>query len=194
MGLDKCKGSVEVLDSSVHEVIDENLSNFVEGVGDVGTSREVSKDLGSNKELNETAEEVKVQEKRDELPVVDQGTSYSSSNLVNHGVVETVVVIDAVNVQTEGMKLETKADESGLSLVSMKAPKGVCETDKDSCVIDMKCSSHKGYAKYVARLQKMFLLFLIMDLWKGGMIEDSWTTTPTHPSKGLVDAGEDSHF
>jgi hypothetical protein len=43
------------------------------------------------------------------------------------------------------MKLEAKADESGLSLVSMKAPKGVCETDKDSCVIDMKCSSHKGF-------------------------------------------------
>ncbi|XP_045801493.1 uncharacterized protein LOC123895282 [Trifolium pratense] len=144
MGLDESKSSVEVLDS-VHEVIDENLSNLVEGVGEVGTSREVSKDLGSNKELKETPEEVKVQEKCDELSAVDQGTSYSSNNLVNQGVVETVVVIDAVNVQTEGMKLEAKADESGLSLVSMKAPKGVCETDKDSCVIDMKCSSHKGF-------------------------------------------------
>ncbi|KAK2357499.1 RING/FYVE/PHD zinc finger superfamily protein [Trifolium repens] len=104
MGLDERKISGEVLDS-VHEVIDENLSNLVEGIGEVGTSREVSKDSGSNKELNETPEEVK----------------------------------------TEGMKLEAKADESGLSLVSMKAPKGVCETDKDSCVIDMKCSSHKGF-------------------------------------------------
>jgi hypothetical protein len=26
------------------------------------------------------------------------------------------------------------------------------------------------------------------------MIEDSWTMTVTHPSKGLVDAGEDNHF
>jgi hypothetical protein len=91
MGLDERKISVEVLDS-VHEVIDENLSNLVEGIGEVGTSRELSKDSGSNKELNETPEEVKVREKRDELPVVDQGTSYSSSNLVNQGVVETVVV------------------------------------------------------------------------------------------------------
>jgi hypothetical protein len=33
-----------------------------------------------------------------------------------------------------------------------------------------------------------------MDLWKSGMIEDSWTMTVTHPSKGLVDAGEDNHF
>jgi hypothetical protein len=51
-----------------------------------------------------------------------------------------------------------------------------------------------GYAKYVARLQKMFLLLLIMDLWKSGMIDDSWTMTVTHPIKDLVDAGEDSHF
>jgi hypothetical protein len=68
MGLDECKGSVVEVLNSVHEVIDENLSNLVEGVGEVGTSREVSKDSGSNKELNETPEEVKVREKRDELP------------------------------------------------------------------------------------------------------------------------------
>jgi len=43
------------------------------------------------------------------------------------------------------------------------------------------------------RLQKMFRVLLIMDLWKSGMKEDSWTTMATHPT-GLVDAGEDSHF
>jgi len=50
-----------------------------------------------------------------------------------------------------------------------------------------------GYVKYAERLQKMFRVLLVMDLWKSGMIEDSWITTITHPA-GLVDAGEDSHF
>lgn len=50
-----------------------------------------------------------------------------------------------------------------------------------------------GYAKYAARLQKMFRVLPVMDLWKSGMIEDSWKMTITHPA-GLVDAGEDSHF
>lgn len=157
MGRDGGKGSVEVFDS-VHEVMNENLSDFVEGVGEVGTSREMGKDsinLGSNKELKEECEEVKDQEKCDEenicdvLHEVDQGTSYSSSSLVNEEVVETVVVIESVlseYINGEDRKLEEKVDESGgLSLVSMKEPKGVSETDNDSCVIDMKCSSHKGF-------------------------------------------------
>lgn len=141
MGLDESEVRVEVLDS-VRDVIDEDLSNLVEGVG---TSREVDNDSGSNKVEDE---EVKIQEKCDEL--VDQGTSCKSSNLVNQEVVERVIVIESAHVQSEcvngeARKLEAKADESGLSLVSMKVAKGVSETDKDSCVIDMKCSSHKGF-------------------------------------------------
>lgn len=147
MGLDESRGSVGVL-GSVHEVIAID--------GEIGTSREVGMNSGSS---NEEAEEVKVQEKydeeniRDELPVADQETSYDSSNSVNQEVVETVVVvIESVHVQTEYVngedrKLEANPDESGLSLVSMKSPKGESEVDKDSCVIDMKCSSHKGFSE-----------------------------------------------
>lgn len=146
MGLDESEVRVEVLEA-VRDVIDENLSNLLEGVGEVGTSREVDNDSGSNKVEDE---EVKVQEKCDELVMVDQGTSCNSSNLVNQEVVERVIVIESAHVQNqcvngEERKLEAKADESGLSLVSMKVPKGVSETDKDLCVIDMKCSSHKGF-------------------------------------------------
>ncbi|CAL5183605.1 unnamed protein product [Lathyrus oleraceus] len=144
---DESRGSVGVLDS-VHEVIAID--------GEIGTSREVGMNSGSS---NEEAEEVKVQEKydeeniRDELPVADQETSYDSSNSVNQEVVETVVVvIESVHVQTEYVngedrKLEANPDESGLSLVSMKSPKGESEINKDSCVIDMKCSSHKGFSE-----------------------------------------------
>ncbi|KAL5096909.1 hypothetical protein RYX36_001236 [Vicia faba] len=166
MGLDERKDRVGVLDS-VHEVVAlDGSNNLVVGDRDCvngafGTSREVGMNSGSSKE---EAEEVKVHEKCDEennhaeLPVVEQETSYNSSNLVNQEVVETVVVvIESVHVQPvqteyvngEDRKLEAKADESGLSLVSMKTPKGVSEIDidKDSCVIDMKCSSHKGFSE-----------------------------------------------
>ncbi|KAL3013568.1 hypothetical protein AAZX31_06G062200 [Glycine max] len=144
----------EVLDP-VH---DRNLSHSVEGVaiarasisGEVG---EVDEDLGSDKELKD---DVKGQDKHDQenisdkLPGVDQGTSYNSNNLVNQEVIETVVVIESVQteyVNEDNTKLEANVDESGLSLVSMKAPKGVSETDKNSCVIDIKCSSRKKIYK-----------------------------------------------
>ncbi|KAG5030929.1 hypothetical protein JHK82_014540 [Glycine max] len=144
----------EVLDP-VH---DRNLSHSVEGVaiarasisGEVG---EVDEDLGSDKELKD---DVKGQDKHDQenisdkLPGVDQGTSYNSNNLVNQEVIETVVVIESVQTEyanEDNTKLEAKVDESGLSLVSMKAPKGVSETDKNSCVIDIKCSSRKKIYK-----------------------------------------------
>lgn len=39
----------------------------------------------------------------------------------------------------------------------------------------------------------MFRVLLTTDLWKSGMIEDSWTTEVTHPAD-LVDAGEHSRF
>jgi len=50
-----------------------------------------------------------------------------------------------------------------------------------------------GYVKYVVRLQQMFRVLVIMNLWKSGMKEGSWKTVATHPA-GLVDAVEDSHF
>ncbi|KAH1110080.1 hypothetical protein GYH30_009125 [Glycine max] len=145
----------EVLDP-VH---DGNLSHSAEGVaiardnisGEAGTSGEVGEDLGSDKEPKE---EVKGQDKRDQenisdnLPGVDQGTSYNSRHLANQEVIETVVVIESVQTEyanEDNRKLEAIVDESGLSLVSMKTPKGVSETDKNSCVIDIKCSSRKEF-------------------------------------------------
>ncbi|CAJ1973675.1 unnamed protein product [Sphenostylis stenocarpa] len=144
---------VEVLDP-VHNG---NLIHLVEGVaiardsisGEAETSREVDENLGSDKELKE---EVKGEDKHgrensgDKLPGVDQGTSYNSNHLVNQEVIETVVVIESVQteyINEDNRKLEVKDDELGLSLVSTKAPKEVSEIDKSSCVIDIKCSSHK---------------------------------------------------
>ncbi|KAJ1402179.1 Zinc finger, RING-CH-type [Sesbania bispinosa] len=162
------KGRGEVL-HPVLEGVDENLSPLVERVaidavdrsslvdrpsmiGEVGTSGEVGKDSGSNKELKEEPEDVKGHDKCDQenicdkLPGVDQGTSYNSNNLVNQEVLETVVVIEPVQteyINGDNRKLEAKANESELSLASMKTTKGVSETDKNSCVIDIKCS--KGF-------------------------------------------------
>ncbi|ESW08973.1 hypothetical protein PHAVU_009G090000 [Phaseolus vulgaris] len=138
-------------------VHDGNLSHLVEGVairsdsisGEAGTSRQVDENSGSDKELKE---EVKGQDKHgrenssDKLPGVDQGTSYNSNHLVNQEVIETVVVVESVQseyINEENRKLEVKVEEAELSLVSMKAAKEVSETDKSSCVIDIKCSSHK---------------------------------------------------
>ncbi|RDX94519.1 hypothetical protein CR513_23087, partial [Mucuna pruriens] len=145
----------EVLDP-VH---DGNLSHLVEGnavarasiSGEAGTSGEVGKDFGSDKE---GLKEVKGLDKHDQenisykLPGVEQGTSYNSNHLVNQEVIETVVVIGSVQseyVNEDNGKLEAKVDESGLSLVSMKAPKEVSETEDNSCVIDIMCSSHKKF-------------------------------------------------
>ena len=80
---------------------------------------------------------------------VDQGTSYNNS-LVSQEVPETLVVIEPFRseyVNRDHRKLEVKVNESGLSKVSMKAPKEVSETDKNSCVIDIKCSSHERFSK-----------------------------------------------
>ncbi|KAL2346681.1 hypothetical protein Fmac_000681 [Flemingia macrophylla] len=145
----------EVLDS-VH---DGNLSHLVEGVailrasisGEAGTSGEVGKDLGYDKVLKE---EVKGQDKHDQENISDkitgvyQGTSCNSKHLVNQEVIETVVVIESDQteyVNEDNRKLEAKVDESELSLVSMKAATVVSETDKNSCVIDINCSSRKKF-------------------------------------------------
>ncbi|TKY71858.1 queuine tRNA-ribosyltransferase subunit QTRTD1 [Spatholobus suberectus] len=170
MDQDRREGRDEVLDS-VHEGVDGNLNHFVEGVvidavdgsslggcasisGEAGTPGVIGKDLGSDKELKEGLEEVKGLDKHDQEKIsdkllgVDQGTIYNSNHSVNREVIETVVVIESVQteyVHEDNRKLEGEVNESGLSLVSMKAPEGVSETDKNSCVIDIKCSSHKKF-------------------------------------------------
>ncbi|XP_014498479.1 uncharacterized protein LOC106759692 [Vigna radiata var. radiata] len=143
----------EVLDP-VH---DKSLSHLVERVAiasdsiseEAGTSRRVDANSGSDKELKE---EVKGQDKHgresfsDKLPGVDQGTSCNSNHLVNQEVIESVIVIESIRTEyrnEDNRKLEVKVEEPGLSLGSMKAAKEVSETDKSSCVIDIKCSSHK---------------------------------------------------
>ncbi|XP_020232364.1 uncharacterized protein LOC109812738 [Cajanus cajan] len=162
MDQNRSEGRGEVL-GSVHEGADGDLSPLVEGVaidgvrggmsGEAGTSGEVGKNLGSDKELKEGLEEIKGQDKHDQENIsgnkllgVDQGTSYNSNHSVNPVVIETVVVIESVqteSVDEENRKLEAKVNESELSLESTKAPEGVSETDKSSCVIDIKCSSRK---------------------------------------------------
>ncbi|RYQ82036.1 hypothetical protein Ahy_B10g100611 isoform A [Arachis hypogaea] len=167
------EGIGEVMDP-VHERVDDNLSHEPDGAavdavgrgslgervtisGEVGTSEQKGKDLGSDKELKVEPEEVESgkkcdhQKNSDTMSEVDQGTSYNSSNLVNQQVVETVVVIEPVQsecVNGDSMKLELKVNESGLSKVSVRAPKGVSEmTDKNSCVIDIRCTNHKRFSE-----------------------------------------------
>ncbi|KAK7302965.1 hypothetical protein RJT34_13862 [Clitoria ternatea] len=178
MDQDRSKGrgeSGEVLDP-VHEGIDGNLSQLIEGVAiaiaidavdgsglggrasvseGAGVSGEVGENFGSDKELKEGLEEVQDQGRcddqeniSDKLPEADQGTSYDWNHSVNQEVIETVVVIESVQteyVNEDTRKLEAKVNQSGLNLVSMKTPKGVLEIDKNSCVIDIKCSSRKKF-------------------------------------------------
>ncbi|KAK7412464.1 hypothetical protein VNO78_03928 [Psophocarpus tetragonolobus] len=157
----------------VDEGVDGNLSHLVEGVvvidaldggslggrasisRESGTSEEVRKDLGFGNDLKTMLEGVKGQDKHDQENIsdskllgVDQGTSYNSNHSINPEVIETVVVIESIQteyVNHDYRKLEANDDESRLSLVSMKAPEGVSETDKNSCVIDIKCSCQKVY-------------------------------------------------
>ncbi|XP_061356424.1 uncharacterized protein LOC133300852 [Gastrolobium bilobum] len=170
----RSKGSGEVLDH-VDEGVDENLGHLVEGVaidagaghslgyrvsinGEDRTSEVMCNDLGLNKELKEGSQEVKGQDMgdpqkiNDTLQGVDQGTSYNSRNSVTREVLETCVVIDSSsqieNANADNMKSEAKDNELRLSKVSMKAPqKGVSETDKNSCVIDVNCGGCKGFSE-----------------------------------------------
>ncbi|KAL2340985.1 hypothetical protein Fmac_008925 [Flemingia macrophylla] len=163
MDQNRSAGGGEVL-GSVHEGVDGNLSPLAEGVaidggrgsmgGEAGASGEVGKDLGSDKELKEGLEEVKGQDKHDQENIsdnkllgVDQGTIYNSNHSVNREAMETMVVIESAQteyVDEDNRKLEAKVNESGLSLDSTRAPEGVSETDKNSCVIDIQCSSRKN--------------------------------------------------
>ena len=167
----RSKGSGEVLDH-VDERVDENLSHLVERVatdagdgcglgdrvnviGEDGTSEEICSDLGLNKELEEEPQEVKghgmgdPQKINDTLCGVDQGTS--SRNLVSGEVLETHVVIDPSaqieHVNGDNGKFKAKVAESGLSKVSMKAPKAVSEIDKNSCAIDINCGSCRVFSE-----------------------------------------------
>ncbi|KAF7803301.1 putative LRR receptor-like serine/threonine-protein kinase [Senna tora] len=99
------------------------------------TSKEVDKDPGLSKELKDGPEEAVDEDMR---------------NLVSEAVPETVVVIDSAetgHVNRDNRKLEVKVNESGLSKVTMRAPKGASEADKNSCVIDIKCSSRQEYSE-----------------------------------------------
>ncbi|RDX99762.1 hypothetical protein CR513_17141, partial [Mucuna pruriens] len=162
----KSKGSGEILDH-VDEKVDGDLNQLVEGnaidagaaesvSGEDWTSEEMCNDLGLNRELKEgpqvnDQDMGDSQEINDTLHGVDQGTSYSSRNLVNGKVPETCVVIDPSPqiecVNGDNRKLEAKPNESGLSKVSMKAPKGVSETDTNSCVIDINRGSCDGFSE-----------------------------------------------
>lgn len=117
-----------------------------------GTSEVVDNDPGLSKELKDEPQGAVNQDMPDQRETtdtfhgVDQGTSYTSRNLVNEAVPETVVVIDSAEteyVNGDNRKLGTKVNESGLNKASMKAPKGASEVDKNSCVIDMRCASPK---------------------------------------------------
>ncbi|XP_019430546.1 PREDICTED: uncharacterized protein LOC109337915 [Lupinus angustifolius] len=166
MDQDGTKRQGEVLDH-VHEGGDENSSVSVEGAviravdgvslggkisisGEVGSSKETGNNSGLNKEMNEGPEEVKGPNKEkiiDTLTVVDEGTSNNSKHLVNQEVLETVVVIDSVqneHVNGDNRKLEAKVTESGLREVPREDLNGVPETDKSSCVIDIRRSNRKG--------------------------------------------------
>ncbi|KAL2616138.1 hypothetical protein AAZX31_08G114700 [Glycine max] len=167
------KGSGEIL-NHVDERVDEDLNQLVEGKaidagaghslgegvsvsGEDGTSEEMCNDLRLKKELKEGPQEVNdqnmgdPQEINDTLHGVDQGTSYSSRDLVSGEVPETCVVIDPFTqiecVNGDNRKLEAKPKESGLNKVSMKVTKGVSETDKNSCVIDINRGSCDGFSE-----------------------------------------------
>ncbi|KAK7247179.1 hypothetical protein RIF29_42056 [Crotalaria pallida] len=159
--------SVMVMDYVVGEGVDENLSHLVEegvvtiaaGAGsrlserdsvnrEDGTLEKICNNSGLNKEVKdgEEPQEVKghgicYQQKINEE--ANQGTSCNSRNLDN-GEEELEIYVE--NLNGDNGKLKAKVNESGLSKVPKKVPKGVvvCETDKSSCVIDVKCGSCKG--------------------------------------------------
>ncbi|XP_047179280.1 uncharacterized protein LOC124846109 isoform X1 [Vigna umbellata] len=173
MDLAKSKGSGEVLDH-VDERVGEDLNQLVEGnaidaggghrldervsvSGEDETTDQMCNGLGLNVELKEGLQEVNdqnlvgPQEINDTLHGVDQGTSYSSRNLVSGEVPETCVVIDPSAqidcVSGENRKLEAKPNDSGLSKVSKKVTKGVSDIDKNSCVIDINRGSCDGFSE-----------------------------------------------
>ncbi|CAI8618672.1 unnamed protein product [Vicia faba] len=137
-----------------------SLGGRVSSCGEDRNSEELCNDLGLNEELNERPLEVKDRNPNfggdpgkinDGLHGVDQGTSYNSRDLVNGEALETRVVIDSSTQVESGdgdsRKLEAKTNESRLNKLSIKATKGVSETDKNSCVIDVNCGSGKDFSE-----------------------------------------------
>ncbi|KAK7318821.1 hypothetical protein RJT34_03528 [Clitoria ternatea] len=148
----RSKGTCEILDhvdegNAIDAGTGCGLGDRVCLSGEGETSEEVCNDLGLNREPKERPKEIN----DDTLHGVDQGTSYDSRNLVNGEVLETRAAIDSPvaqigHVNGDNRKLEAKGNESGLKVsLSMKAPKGVSETDKNSCVIDINCGSCNGF-------------------------------------------------
>jgi hypothetical protein len=105
-------------------------------------SEENCNDRGLNEELKEKPLEVRGQNIGG-----DQGASYNPpSNSVNKEALETCVVIDSpAQVECvnggDNRKLEAKTNESGLQKLSIKEPKGMSKTDKNSCMIDLNCEN-----------------------------------------------------
>jgi hypothetical protein len=105
-------------------------------------SEENCNDRGLNEELKEKPLEV-----RGHNIGGDQGASYNPpSNSVNKEALETCVVIDSpAQVECvnggDNRKLEAKTNESGLQKLSIKEPKGMSKTDKNSCMIDLNCEN-----------------------------------------------------
>ncbi|XP_027921173.1 uncharacterized protein LOC114179141 [Vigna unguiculata] len=173
MDLAKSKGSGEVLDHN-DERVGEDFNQLVEGnaidaggghnlgesvsvSGEDVTTENMCKGLGLNVELKDGLQEDNdqnlggPQEINDTLHGVDQGTSYSSRNLISGEVPETCVVIDPSAqidcVSGENRTLEAKPNDSGLSKVSKKVTKGVSDIDKNSCVIDINRGSCDGFSE-----------------------------------------------
>ncbi|CAL0329874.1 unnamed protein product [Lupinus luteus] len=172
----RSKSSCEVMDH-VDEGVDENLNHLVEAIvtvdavaggkfgerdsvsGEDRISEKMCNDSRLNNEVKEEEgfQEVKVdmcyqQICNDKLPVVDQGSSCNSRDLVNREVLDRCVVIDSssrtANSDGDDRKLKAKVNESGLSKVPMKAPEGVVsETDKSSSTIDVKCGGYKAFSE-----------------------------------------------
>ena len=145
-----------VVETAIDAATKGSLGEKASVSGEDSTSQGMGNDLGSNKELLQGPQEVAghstcdQQEIIDTLHGVEQGTSYNSRNMINEGGLEAVVVIDSsetVFVNQENRKLEVKVNDSDLSKVSMKAPKGVSKTDNNSCVIDVKCGSCQGFSE-----------------------------------------------
>ncbi|KAM1917809.1 hypothetical protein ACFX13_037367 [Malus domestica] len=89
-------------------------------------------------------------EQGDEVPSqVEQGANKNSNNLVDGNVSETVVVInsgESASLIGDNSRLVEKVEELESSKVLAEdSKKKVPQAEKDSCVIDMKCGSGRGF-------------------------------------------------
>ncbi|KAF5474547.1 hypothetical protein F2P56_006437 [Juglans regia] len=156
-------GTSENSSSSVNGVVPETMISVSSeekestcvGEAKNGVLNELGSELGSSKVLMDRLEHWVNQEVIDrcgggeEPSRVDRGTSEDSSSLGGGVVSDTGIVInsdEALPVGGDDRGLGAKINE----LVSSKVPskevhKGVSESEKNSCVIDVKCSSGIGF-------------------------------------------------